>query len=139
MSINWKERHDKLAELTHEFLVKQQELEMIGYKVRLFVDESDRLSLSERNVARFCRLKEDVTITVRWEGYYGRCAQPEKRDYKAGTLVDGRMPAKVFRGAVVTVYLDEDGDGFLDFPAEKMEVVEINYDDLEDKIIINQG
>ncbi len=136
MSVNWKERHDKLVALTHEFLVKQQELEMIGYKVRLFADESDRLSLDERNLVRYCRLKEDVEITVRWEG---DSLSQEKRQYKAGTLVEGRMPAKVFRGAVVTVYLDDDGDGFLDFPAEKMEVVELNYDDLEDKIIVNQG
>jgi hypothetical protein len=137
MSVNWKERHDKLAELTHEFLVKQQELEMIGYKVRLFVDESDRLSLDERNLVRYCRLKEDVEITVRWES--NNWPDPDKRQYKAGTLVEGRMPAKVFRGAVVTVYLDDDGDGFLDFPAEKMEVVELSWDELEGKTIVNQG
>jgi hypothetical protein len=123
--------------LTTEFLVKQQELEMIGYKVRLFVDESDRLSLSERNLVRYCRLKEDVTIDVRWENK--NWPDPDTRHYKAGTLVEGRMPAKVFRGAVVTVYLDDDGDGFLDFPAEKMEVVELSWDELEGKTIVNQG
>jgi hypothetical protein len=136
MSVNWKERHDKLAELTNEFLAKQQELDYIGYKVRSHIEESDRLSLSERNVARYCRLKEDVDITVRYDG---DSLANRKQTYTAGTLIEGRMPNKVFPGSVVTVYLDDDGDGFLDFPAEKLEVVELNWTELEGKIVINQG
>lgn len=112
--INWKERHDKLAELFNQLDIKLREMEQLRYRIDVFVKESDRLDLHSRQKCRLMRLKEEVTLAV--EYYDGTKTLP--KTYTAGTLIE----------CGVNGYICLD-DGNLSFPPNLLEPVEIDYDD----------
>ncbi len=84
--------------------------------------ELDRLDQRERGIKKFLRLKED------WNG------QVEYRDhsvpifFKAGTLIES---------ITGSVYIDDNGDGIIDFPKHLLEEVEVK--EYEDSQVIWQG
>lgn len=131
MKVDWKARYDELAVYTLSLSGKLHELEVLRQRIQSHVSDSDRLSQRERNVARYCRLKEDMTLVVE---YHESRNYEDSREFKAGTLIDAEI-----RGRTASVYLDDDGDGFLHFPADKLEVVEIPRDEVDWKMVVSQG
>jgi len=116
--VNWKERYDELANLTQELLSKYNEMQFLVCRIRSHLGDSDQLSLRERNKMRYMKLTEAVTLTVRYERnpYQGR-----ELTFPAGTMISCGKDGQV--------YLDEYGDGFLDFPSDKLVEVEVDMDD----------
>jgi hypothetical protein len=131
---NWKERYDALAKLTQEIIDNARKQELIFSRINSHVGESYRLDLRDRNVHRYLRLTQTVELTEEYQ--YGQGAT---RTFEAGTLVDAEIHGKGYPNAVATVYLDNDGDGYLHFPAKYLEEVELNDGDIDWDKVVNQG
>lgn len=131
--VNWKKRHEELAVLASELANKLHELDILQHRIHNFTAESDRLSLRERGVRRYLRLTRDVKITPRYdETPHASRLQPRK--FFAGTLVEATKTYDV-----ATVYLDDDGDGFLDFPNDALEEVELPWEEIDWSKVVSQG
>lgn len=130
---DWKKKHDELAALTEKLRIKQSEIDFILSRIDYHLREADRDHLRDREVHRFLRLKETIQLAVQYD-QDNREEPPQT--YEVGTLIQAEI-----RGNIAHVYLDYEGDGHLYFPADKLETVEIPYDQFDsDKIkVIYQG
>jgi hypothetical protein len=140
MTTNWKQRYDELAKYTRTLSEKVHQLDFDLALIRNHIAYSDNLDLQERNKSRFLRLKEDVTLHEYYEGnnYYPNYEGPE-RTFTKGTLIDATILGKRDGTGQAVVYLDNDGDGFLYFPANILEEIEIDSDDVVNHTVIHQG
>jgi hypothetical protein len=114
---NWKARYDRLAKYSKELTQRISELTVLQYRINAEIEDADRADLRERNKVRYMRLTEDVTLKVQ---YYEK-GQGREQTFKAGTLINCDLSG--------AVYLDEDGDGHWYFPPEKLEPVELDFND----------
>ncbi len=132
MKVDWQRRHDDLADYVRSLQEKVRETENVLYRIRCYLEESERLALSEQGSHKFLELKEDVVLTVEYD--YGRGQPGPERKYPAGTLIDARIT-----GNYAAVYLDEDGDGYLYFPADKLQVVVVKDEYVDWDKVVSQG
>ncbi len=133
--VNWKEKYNQLKASVEVLIAQQEASQIVIRRMQNYFEHNDALDLRERNKKRFLRLKEAVTIKVRYDDFY-RENLGETRSFKQGTLVEARKG----RSGFATVYLDDDGDGYLDFPADKLEEVELDWCDTIDlDNVVSQG
>lgn len=132
--VNWKERYQALAKLTEQLLQHVQAFDFLQRRIANEIQYNDRLDLSERGVERYMRLKQEVVIKCE---YHQQVNNYKTKDltFPAGTLIKCDKSG--------WVYLDEnrDGDGFLHFPPDLLEPVEIALDDptIDWNKIVQQG
>lgn len=127
--VDWKKRYEELAKLTQTvFNAKLTEASWRYPQILDHIEETDRLHLAEGNKRRILRLTKDVTVDVEYQ------SGPVKRDYKAGTYVDSTI-----RGNIASVYLDDDGDGNIYFPADALEELIVDQEEITDTNTVWQG
>jgi hypothetical protein len=131
MNTNWKQRYDELAKYTQEIIESARKQELTFQRALNHIQYSDKLDLQDRNKARYLCLTQDITLNEVYEGYEGL-----QRTFPKGTLIDA-----VVQGNQATVYLDNDGDGFLYFPANFLEVVEVDRfsEEIDWSKVVHQG
>ena len=83
-----------------------------------------------RNVCTFCRLLQNYTIIPEYDSGYEATSQT----YKKGMLIQAQI-----NGNYATIYLDDNGDGFLHFPKKVVEEIEVNIDDINWNNVLCQG
>lgn len=130
---NWKERYDQLVKLVSEMEEKIRDADFLRHRIDWHVRESDRLDLMDRNKSRYMRLKEDVTLKPEYDCDHGCSDHREAQTFPAGTLIDCGLNGRV--------YIDDDGDGYWNFPPRLLESVEVDsFDESIDwNKVINQG
>ena len=133
MVVDWKQKYLELA-VQVEILQETIQTEFYNLKFKTdnilkTIEDVKRADRKERQVARYCRLKEDYKTSVEYSDRCGRTIT-----YPAGTLIEGTI-----RGGTVHVYLDEEGDGNLYFPANIVEEIEIPWADIDETKVIRQG
>lgn len=111
---------DGLLDLCDVMYEQINSVQITYKKIRSRLENMQRNALRERKEVRLMRLTEDVGLQK--EYHYHNCPSGEVKTYKAGQLIDC-----IINGVV---YLDDDGDGFLYFPRNKLEQVTLSLDDL---------
>jgi regulator of replication initiation timing len=118
IKVNWQERHDQLAKLTAKLVEHIRETEGLQQRIHYFLNESDRLALREKGQRRYLRLKKTLIVPTVYAN------REENKEYPEGTLIDAEI-----RGNCAHVYIDDEGDGNIYFPAEELEEVLVSDDD----------
>ncbi len=122
-NIDWKAEYDKLSTLVIGLCSKVSEINHAKDLILQMLSRNDQLSLLEQGKHKFYRTTMELSITPRYDcdSYHGSDGETRlSRVFDAGTLIDSP-----------TVYLDDDGDGFLDFPADALEAVIISHDEVD--------
>lgn len=109
MKVDWGARKERLDSIVQKLDRVRGELDCEMRRLTSHLAEDDRLRLAEQGLRRFLKLKEDCTVVPRYDNEFRRGTP---RNFRAGTLIDAEIT-----GSVATVYLDDDGDGYMDFPA----------------------
>lgn len=128
---DWKQRYDDLSALVYQLSNAIQATELLRHRVACHIAESDRLSLRDRGKQRFLRLKESIVLKAE---YADACQRGDEREFSVGTLIEARIV-----GGHASVYLDEDGDGFFFFPANILEEVELDENEVDWNRVVSQG
>ena len=115
--VDWKKAYEELAKLCKR-LNDAPARDFSNYlgTVMHHIQWYDKQALRDDGKIKVYRVKEDITVNTIYEG---KIEKPVL--YKAGQLVESLI-----------IYLDEDGDGTIYFPADKMEEVIVSLDDAQD-------
>lgn len=128
---DYKQRYYQLAKLTEKLCTTPiSSCDIALRQMAYHIKETERLALLDEGKVKYLRLKQDVEINERYD--HGGIGPTRK--FTAGTLIQADWHPQ---GA--SVYLDNDGDGYLDFPANVLEEVIIPIEETNGDNVIYQG
>ena len=129
--IDW---HQKYTELVKQFdKLDKATISEAAYILKYITNKIEwtrKEKLADEGKAEYLELTEDISIAPTYnDGRIGLI-----QTFKKGTLLDATI-----NGDVATIYLDDDGDGFLNFPTNVLKKVIRDIFLNEDVTIIYQG
>ncbi len=129
--VDWESRYQVLATLTKKMVDAVRSTETTRVEIWHHLRESSRLSPRKRGKCHLLRLKEDVQVP---KTYNLGFANDLPLHFPKGTLIQAEIS-----GGQATIYLDEDGNGFLHFPTAVLEEVELAEDEVDWDHVVCQG
>jgi hypothetical protein len=134
MNIDWKAKYFRLAGQVQTLLDSLRNNNLAISRIEHFLEEGKRDDLYERNKVKLVRLTKDVEVAKEYDrdDYFPGTPPRKPELFKKGTLIEATLTSS---GA--SVYLDEDGDGYLRFPNHACEEVELDMNEVHD--VIRQG
>lgn len=130
-SEDWKVDYKELDDKTQKAKELNHQLSVTLHAIETHINTSDRLALRQEYKNRLLKLKEDVTLQVEYNDQY---RDNRQLSFEAGTLIDAKI-----LGPFAHVYLNDESDGHVYFPADKLEEVILHDDEVDWDNVVCQG